>query len=129
MENIEPNDSDDEYIAAAEEAIIDDQVEHDDDGQIEHDWEAVKSSRDKAIQDMGAFYNVRMTPEEKKMALKIFPAVYFLFSNAVSKSLIYILSRWLAWLDGFMMPQFSIRILWTELQIAKIQRLQTVDTL
>jgi hypothetical protein len=76
VENIEPHDSDDEDIAAAEEATIDDQVEHDDDGQIEHDREAVKSSRDKAIQDMGAFYNVRMTPEEEKMALKIFPAVY-----------------------------------------------------
>ena len=96
MESIESDDSDDEDIAAAEEAIIDNQVEHDDDGQIEHDQEAVKSSRDKAIQDMGTFYNVRMTPEEEKMALKIFPAVYFLFSNAMSKSLIYIyLGGWL----------------------------------
>jgi hypothetical protein len=76
VENIEPDDSDDEDIAAAEEAIADNQVEHDDDGQIEHDWEAVKSSRDRAIEDMWVIYDVRMTPEEERMALKIFPAVY-----------------------------------------------------
>ena len=76
MENIEPDDSDDEDIAAAEEAIADNQVEHDDDGQIQHDQEAVKSSRDRAIEDMWVIYDVRMTPEEERMALKIFPAVY-----------------------------------------------------
>jgi hypothetical protein len=76
VEDIEPDDSDNEDIAAAEEVVVDDQVEQDDDGQIEHDRETVKSSRDKAIGDMWAFYQVRMTPEEEKMALRIFPAVY-----------------------------------------------------
>ena len=77
MEDIEPDDSDnDEDIAAAEEAIVDDQVEQDDDGQIEHDREAVKSSHDQVIRDMWVFYKVRMTSEEEKMALGIFPAVY-----------------------------------------------------
>ena len=49
-------------------------------GQIEHDREAVKSSRDKAIGDMWAFYEVKMTPEEEKIALRIFPAVYISYS-------------------------------------------------
>ena len=73
MEDI---DNDDQDIAAAEEAIVDDQVEQDDYGQIEHDREAVKSTHDQAIRDMWAFYKVRMTSEEEKMALGIFPAVY-----------------------------------------------------
>jgi hypothetical protein len=70
--------SDDEDLAAGEEAVVDDQVEQDDDGQIEHDREVVRSSRDQAVLDMRTFYKVKMTPAEEKTALKIFPAVYFL---------------------------------------------------
>ena len=40
------SDSENEDIAAAEEAIVDDQVEQDDDGQIGHDREVVRSSHD-----------------------------------------------------------------------------------
>ncbi len=79
MEDFEQgSDGDEEDLAAAEEAIVDDQVEQDDDGQIEYDREAVRSSHDQAVQDMRAFYKVKMTPAEEKTALKIFPAVYFL---------------------------------------------------
>ena len=78
MKNIEPDDNNDsdEDIAAAEKAIADNQVEHNDDRQIVHDREAVKSSHNRAIEDMWVNYGVRMTPEEERMALKIFPAVY-----------------------------------------------------
>jgi len=73
---LESGDSDEEL--AVEEAVVDDQVEKDDEGQIEHDREAVKSSRDQAILDMRMEYGVRMTAAEEKTALKIFPAVKFL---------------------------------------------------
>ena len=73
---MESDDSDEEL--AVEEATVDGQVEQDDEGQIEHDREVVKSSYDLAILDMRVEYGVRMTPAEEKMALKIFPAVKFL---------------------------------------------------
>ena len=71
---MELDDSDEEL--AVEEAVTDGQVEQDDEGQIEHDREAVKSSRDQAILDMHMEYNVRMTAAEEKTVLKIFPVVY-----------------------------------------------------
>ena len=71
------SDSENEDLAAAEEAIVDDQVEQDDDGQIGHDREVVRSSRDQAVYDMRTFYNVQMTSAEEKTALQIFPAVLF----------------------------------------------------
>ena len=73
---MESDDSDEEL--AVDEATVDGQVEQDDEGQIEHDREVVKSSHDLAILDMRVEYGVRMTPTEEKMALKIFPAVKFL---------------------------------------------------
>ncbi len=108
LENFElESDGDNEDLAAAEEAIADDQIEQDDDGQIGHDREVVRSSRDQAVYDMRTFYKVQMTGVEEKTALQIFPAVlFFHFLKLLSKLLIFILSRWLAWLDEFMTSQF-----------------------
>ena len=78
MEDFEQESDSDEDIAAAEEAIADDQVEQEDDGQIQHDRETVKSTCDQAVSDMQKFYKVKMTSAEEKTALKIFPAVYSL---------------------------------------------------
>lgn len=68
-----------EDTAIAEEAIIDAEANEDDDGQIAHDNAVVKSLRDIAIQQMANEKDVHMTSEEEKMALKLFPAVYFIF--------------------------------------------------
>jgi len=74
--NLESDDSDEEL--AVEETVVDDQVEQDDKGQIEHDQGAVKSSCDQAILDMDMEYGVKMTAAEECTALKIFPAVKLL---------------------------------------------------
>ena len=65
---------DDEDQAVAEEASVEAQVIQDDEGQIIHDDEIVKSIRDKAIYMMRA-QGIVMSYEEEQMALKIFPAV------------------------------------------------------
>jgi len=58
-----------------DEAIVDGQVEKDDEGQIQHDGEVVKSIRDRAIHFMKNRYDVSMTQKEEKTALGIFPIV------------------------------------------------------
>lgn len=58
-----------------DEAILDGQVEEDDEGQVQHDGEVIKSIRDRAIHFMKDEHGVSMTREEEKTALGIFPIV------------------------------------------------------
>jgi len=71
----ELSDGDDEVVL--DEAILDGQVEEDDEGQIQDDREAVKSIRDWAIHYMKDKHGVSMTREEEKTALGIFPIVRY----------------------------------------------------
>ena len=64
----------DEDIAATEEAEYDTQVEQDDEGQIAHDESTLLSIHDQVVEVMRA-QGVRMTREEEKMALNLFPKV------------------------------------------------------
>lgn len=68
------SDSDDDE-AATEQVLIDlEEGTQEDDGQIAHDDAVVKSLRDIAVHEMEN-EGIEMSEEERKMALKLFPAV------------------------------------------------------
>ena len=73
----EPDDDDDDF-AATEQVLVEEDIQEDD-GQVAHDDAVVKSLRDVAVQEMRA-QGVVMSEAEKKMALKLFPAVQSLFN-------------------------------------------------
>jgi len=73
---VDPGDrSDDDDEAATEQVLIDlEEGAQEDDGQIAHDDAVVKSLRDIAELEMER-RGVEMSQEERRMALKLFPAV------------------------------------------------------
>lgn len=86
-------DDDDDDFAATEQVLVDSEENtQEDDGQIAHDDAVIKSLRDIAIHDMEA-EGVVMSEEERRMALKLFPAVqsFLNISSACSE----VLSRFL----------------------------------
>ncbi|KDR72413.1 hypothetical protein GALMADRAFT_74105, partial [Galerina marginata CBS 339.88] len=70
---------DDEDLAAVEEAEFDAQVEQDDEGQIAHDAQTVRSVHDQAI-DIMKGNRVQMTRTEEQTALNLFPKARIIFS-------------------------------------------------
>jgi len=73
---VDPGDrSDDDDEAATEQVLVDlEEGAQEDDGQIAHDDAVVKSLRDIAELEMER-RGVEMSQEERRMALKLFPAV------------------------------------------------------
>ena len=73
---MDPGDrSDDDDEAATEQVLVDlEEGAQEDDGQIAHDDAVVKSLRDIAELEMER-RGVEMSQEERRMALKLFPAV------------------------------------------------------
>ena len=70
---VNADDSDDE-LAVEEECIATDAATMPDDGKDAHDSAIVKTPHDKAI-DMMRLEGIDIDPEEKKMALQLFPRV------------------------------------------------------
>jgi hypothetical protein len=70
---VNADDSDDE-LAVEEEGIATDAAAMPDDGRDAHDSAIVKTTRDKAIKMM-RLEGTNINPEEKKMALQLFPRV------------------------------------------------------
>ena len=68
---VDVDDSDDE-LAAEEEGIATDAAAMPDDGRDAHDSAIVKTTCDKAI-EMMRLEGIDIDPEEKKMALQLFP--------------------------------------------------------
>jgi len=73
----EPDD-DEEDFAATEQVLVEEDTQEDD-GQVAHDDAVVKSLRDIAVDEMED-QGVVMSETEKRMALKLFPAVQSLFN-------------------------------------------------
>ncbi len=69
-----------ENFAATEQALIEEEIQADD-GQVAHDDAVVKSLRDIAVHEMEN-EGVVMSEAEKRMALKLFPAVQSSFNTA-----------------------------------------------
>ena len=69
-----------ENFAATEQALIEEEIQADD-GQVAHDDAVVKSLRDIAVREMEN-EGVVMSEAEKRMALKLFPAVQSSFNTA-----------------------------------------------
>ena len=70
---VNADDSDDD-LAVEEEGIATDAAAMPDDGRDAHDSAIVKTTRDKAI-EMMRLEGIDIDPEEKKMALQLFPRV------------------------------------------------------
>jgi hypothetical protein len=68
------DDDDDDDFAATEQVLAEEDTQEDD-GQVAHDDAVVKSLRDIAVRDMED-EGVVMSDAEKRMALKLFPAVH-----------------------------------------------------
>ena len=75
----EPDDDDDDEDFVATEEVLAEEDTQEDDGQIAHDDAVVKSLHDVAVQEMRP-QGVVMSEAEKRMALKLFPAVQSLFN-------------------------------------------------
>jgi len=75
----EPDDNEEEEDLAATEEVLAEEDTQEDDGQIAHDDAVVKSLHDVAVHEMEA-KGIVMSEAEKKMALKLFPAVQSLFN-------------------------------------------------
>ncbi|PPQ93966.1 hypothetical protein CVT25_014284 [Psilocybe cyanescens] len=74
--------TEDQDIAAIEEAVVDAEDDGGDDGQVAHDNAVVRSLHDIAIEEMGR-KGVMMSSEEEKMALQLFSADIAAIEEAV----------------------------------------------
>jgi len=74
----EPDGEEEEDFAATEQVLVEEDTQEDD-GQVAHDDAVVKSLHDIAVDEMED-QGVVMSEAEKRMALKLFPAVQSLFT-------------------------------------------------
>lgn len=112
--------AEDDDSPAAEEAALDAEENGEDDGQVAHDDAVVRSIHDMAIRDM-ATMGVRMSVEEEKEALKLFPAVCLHFNLIYNAHPKYI--RFLVLHAAFMITQLLTRSSKTSLTMTPIYSL------